>query len=217
MSQTGFQLAAIVSQDFQENCYVAHLGGREDCLVIDPGLEPEKVLAHLDRHRLAPAAVLLTHGHMDHTAGAKTLKERWPECPLVIGSGEAAKLTDPWLNLSAMFGLPLTAPPADVTVDEGDVYSAAGFDLHVLTIPGHSSGHVVYLWKDHQPQVAFVGDVIFAGSIGRTDLPDGDFEALAAGIRTKLYPLPEDTLLYSGHGPVTTVGREKRTNPFVPE
>jgi glyoxylase-like metal-dependent hydrolase (beta-lactamase superfamily II) len=210
-----FHLATIVSSDFQENAYVAHLRGRSECLIVDPGLEPLRILAHLDHHGLVPAAILNTHGHMDHIAGNQAIKKRWPQCPLVIGAGDAGKLISPRSNLSAIFGLPVTSPPADVTVEEGNVYSAAGFDLEVLAIPGHSTGHVVFLWKTHDPHIAFVGDVIFAGSIGRTDFPDGDFEALAEGIRTKLYTLPDSTILYSGHGPATTVGKEKRHNPFV--
>jgi glyoxylase-like metal-dependent hydrolase (beta-lactamase superfamily II) len=208
-------VTAVVSVAFEENCYVAHLGGRHDCLVIDPGLEPERIIQHLEDAALRPAAILNTHGHIDHFAGNEALKQRWPECPLVIGRGDAPKLTDARSNLSAAFGFPLVSPAADATVDEGDVYSAAGLDLHVRAIPGHSAGHVIYLWKDNEPMVAFVGDVIFAGGIGRTDFPDGDFEALAAGIRAKLYCLPDNTVLYCGHGPETTVGREKRGNPFV--
>jgi hydroxyacylglutathione hydrolase len=208
-------LATIVSLDFQENSYVAHLQGRGDCLVIDPGLEPEKIVSHLRRHSLTPAAILNTHGHGDHIGGNALLKRHWPNCPLVIGAGDAPKLTDARLNLTAAFGIDLVSPAADVTVNEGDVYSAAGFDLHVLAIPGHSAGHVVFLWRDHEPYLAFVGDVIFAGSIGRTDFPDGDFRQLAAGIHKKLFTLPDDTILLSGHGPETTVGEEKRNNPFV--
>jgi glyoxylase-like metal-dependent hydrolase (beta-lactamase superfamily II) len=213
--QSEFQIATIVSEGFQENSYVAHLRGKEECLVVDPGLEPEKIFDYLDRHALSPAAILNTHGHMDHIAGNGALKERWPECPLVIGEGDAEKLVNPGSNLSAVFGFPVISPPADVMVREGDVYSAAGFDLHVLGIPGHSTGHVVFLWKAHEPHIAFVGDVIFSGSIGRTDFPGGDFETLASGIRTKLYSLPDSTILYSGHGPATTVGEEKQHNPFV--
>jgi hydroxyacylglutathione hydrolase len=215
VTQPEIQLATIVSAAFEENCYVAHLGGNHDCLVIDPGLEPDRIIDYLEQSSLSPAAILNTHGHSDHIGGNAALKRRWPDCPIVIGRDEAAKLTDPRLNLSAAFGVPLVSPAADVTVDEGDVYSAAGLDLHVRVIPGHSAGHVIYLWMDHKPIVAFVGDVIFAGSIGRTDFPDGDFDALAAGIRTKLYTLPDDTVLCCGHGPTSTVGREKRTNPFV--
>mgnify|MGYP005840899261 FL=1 len=215
MTPAQVELATIVSLDFQENSYVASLPGRGDCLVIDPGLEPDRIVAHLRRHDLAPAAILNTHGHGDHIAGNAVLKRHWPHCPLVIGRGDAAKLTDARLNLSAAFGIDLVSPPADVTVADGDLYSAAGFDLHVLEIPGHSAGHVVFLWKDRQPHLAFVGDVIFAGSIGRTDFPDGDFRQLVSGIRAKLFTLPDDTVLLSGHGPETTVGLEKRTNPFV--
>lgn len=215
MERPEIRIAVVVSAAFEENCYIAHLGGRRDCLVIDPGLEPERIIEHLEEADLTPAAILNTHGHIDHFAGNEALKKRWPSCPLVIGRGDAPKLTDARLNLSGLFGFPLVSPAADATVDEGNVYSAAGLDLHVRAIPGHSAGHVVYLRKDHKPVAAFVGDVIFAGGIGRTDFPDGDFEALAAGIRSKLYDLPDDTVLYCGHGPQTTVGREKRGNPFV--
>ena len=215
MKEPEFRLATVVSLPFQENAYVAQLEGRSDCLVIDPGLEPEKILAHLDGHGLIPAAILNTHGHSDHIGGNAALKERWADCPLVIGSGDAAKLTDPTRNLSATFGVRLVSPPADVTLNEGDSYSAAGFDLQVREIPGHSSGHVVFLWMDHNPPVAFVGDVIFAGSIGRTDFADGDFDQLVWGIHQKLFRLPDETMLLSGHGPPTTVGHEKRTNPYV--
>ena len=215
MTAPQWSLATVVSDDFGENCYIAQLGGQADCLVIDPGLDPQSVVGHLERHGLVPRAILLTHGHIDHTAGTGMLKRLWPDCPLVIGAADAPKLTDPMQNLSGLFGYPVTCPPADRTVSDGEVYSAAGFDLRVLEIPGHSAGHVVYLWEAVRPQVAFVGDVLFAGSIGRTDFPDGDFEALAAGIRAKLYTLPDDTVLHSGHGPATTVGTEKRTNPFV--
>jgi glyoxylase-like metal-dependent hydrolase (beta-lactamase superfamily II) len=211
------ELATVVSTDFQENSHIARLRGSRDCLVVDPGLEPEKIIQYLDRHGLAPAAILNTHGHADHIAGNATLKLRWPACPIVIGAGDAAKLTDSRGNLSAIFGLPITSPAANVLVEDGAVYSAAGFDLEVLAIPGHTAGHVVFLWKAHRPFLAFVGDVIFAGSVGRTDFPDGDSRALYDGIRTKLFTLPAETILYPGHGPSTTVGEEKRSNPFVGE
>jgi len=209
------QLATILSIPFEENAYVARIEGRHDCLVVDPGLEPEKIIAHLEAEELDPAAILNTHGHGDHIGGNAALKKRWPDCPVVIGADEAAKLTDARLNLSAVFGAPVVSPPADVTVEDGDRYSAAGFDLTVRVVPGHSRGHVVYIWQEHQPPMVFVGDVIFAGSIGRTDFPDGNFRELEAAIHAKLFTLPEQTILLPGHGPPTTVGEEKRTNPFV--
>ena len=119
------------------------------------------------------------------------------------------------LNLSAAFGLSIVSPPADQTVADGERISVAGLELRVLGIPGHSVGHVVYLYETVSPPIAFVGDVIFAGSIGRTDFPDGDFNELISGIRQKLFTLPDDTVLLPGHGPATSVGQEKRDNPFV--
>ena len=208
-------IACVVSVPFEENCYIAHREGRGECVVVDPGLEPDKIISHLEQAGLTPRAILNTHGHSDHIAGNEALKQRWPDCPLVVGADEAAKLVDPDLNLSAAFGVPLRSPSADVTVAHGDVYSAAGFDFEVRTVPGHSAGHVVFLWHGRQPPIAFVGDVIFAGSIGRTDFPDGDFGQLITNIREQLFTLPDDTVLLPGHGPATTVGEEKRHNPFL--
>jgi len=209
------RIAGIVSQPFAQNTFVLHHEGRTDCLVVDPGLEPRKILDYLGEHQLQPAALLITHGHSDHIGGNATLKKRWPACPIVIGRGDADKLTDPEKNLSGPFGLPMTSPPADVLLAEGDRYEAAGFELEVHEIPGHSLGHVVYVCRQQEPFFVLGGDVLFAGSIGRTDFPDGDFEALADGIRRHLYSLPDDTIILPGHGPRTTVGREKHANPFV--
>lgn len=215
MELPGIRLFTVVSDAFEENCYIAHREGRSDCLVVDPGLDPDRILQTLDARGLAPAAILNTHGHADHIAGNADLKRRWPDCPLVIGTGDAPKLTDAMLNLSGPFGMGLTSPPADRTVDHGDRFAEAGIELEVLAIPGHSVGEVVFLVRENQPALAFVGDVIFAGSIGRSDFPDGDYDALIEGIRTLLFTLPDETVLLSGHGPATTVGREKQFNPYV--
>ncbi|HEX3872386.1 MAG TPA: MBL fold metallo-hydrolase [Pirellulales bacterium] len=210
-----FRVETIVSPPFQENTYVANLADRSDCIVIDPGFDVETIVQYLEKQRLTPAAILNTHGHVDHIAGNRELKERWPLCPLVIGRGDAPKLTDSRLNMSAGYGLGVTSPEADVLLDEGQTYSAAGFDLETHEIPGHSVGHVVFIWRASQPMVVFGGDVLFAGSVGRCDFADGNFLVLAKGIHRHLFSLPDDTIVYSGHGPSTTIGEEKRTNPFV--
>ncbi len=208
-------ILSIVSAIFEENSYLAYLEGRSDTLVVDPGLEPEKIVAALQERGLTPAAILCTHGHADHIAGNAALKERWPDCPLVIGSGDAVKLSDPVGNLSAGFGVDLLSPQADRTVIEGELLEYAGFKLEVRETPGHSSGHVVFVANELSPIQVFGGDVLFAGSVGRTDFPDGSFAELKQAIHEKLFSLPDDTIILPGHGPPTTVGEEKRTNPFV--
>jgi glyoxylase-like metal-dependent hydrolase (beta-lactamase superfamily II) len=209
------QIGTVVSMPFDENTYIAHLAGQNDCIVFDPGFEPDAIVEYLDRHSLTPAAIVCTHGHSDHIAGNHMLKQRFPCCPLVIGAGDAEKLINPELNLSAMFGIALTSPPADRTLREREQFSAAGLELAVLEAPGHSIGHIVLVCKQAQPWRVFGGDVLFAGSIGRTDFPDGSFEQLQDAIHKKLFTLPDETIVYPGHGFETTIGREKRTNPFV--
>ncbi|MCR4415931.1 MAG: MBL fold metallo-hydrolase, partial [Thermoguttaceae bacterium] len=208
MTQQRVEVATIISRDFQENTFVVWLSGRDDCAVIDPGLEPDRIEQYLGTHGLTPAAILNTHGHADHIGGNAALKRRWPNCPLVIGRGDASMLTDAVENLSAPFGFSVVSPPADVLLDDGDRYTTAGIDFEVLAIPGHTPGHVVYIFRGENGCLAFVGDVIFAGSVGRTDFPGGDYRALISGIHGKLFTLPDSTLLYPGHGPSTSVGYE---------
>jgi glyoxylase-like metal-dependent hydrolase (beta-lactamase superfamily II) len=209
------RIGVIVSQLFAENAYIAYLDGRPDCVVVDPGFDHDEIAGFLEEQELRLAAILNTHGHADHIAGNEGLKQRWPEAPLVIGAGDADKLTDPEKNLSRPFGHDIISPPADVLLSEGDHYSAAGFDFQIHECPGHSVGHIVFVWKGGSPWIVFGGDVLFQGGIGRTDFPDGSFEDLAAAIRGKLYGLPDDTVVLPGHGEATTIGDEKRTNPFV--
>ena len=208
------QLQTVVSMPFDENTYIVCLPGRRDAVVFDPGLEPDLILDVLREQGLEVAAIVNTHGHADHIGSNAALKDAFPRAPIIIGSNDAVMLTDADANLSAPFGFAVTSPPADRTVVEGNTVEAAGVALEVLDIPGHSPGHVVYVYRS-APALVFGGDVLFRGSIGRTDFPGGSHPQLIRGIREKLFTLPDDTVVYPGHGPVTKVGYEKRTNPFL--
>ncbi len=206
-------LQTIVSMPFAENTYILWLTDSKECVVVDPGLEPQGIQDLIEENGLELAAILNTHGHTDHIAGNGFMKGLNPDAPLIIGEGDAAMLTDPVANLSASYGFEIISPPADQTVKEGDSLIFGGMTFDVLDIPGHSPGHVAFVMKEHK--IVLGGDVLFRGGIGRTDFPGGNFKQLAEGIRNKLFPLDPEVVVYPGHGPVTKIGYEKRTNPFV--
>ena len=210
-----FRLETIVSAPFEQNAYVVWKEGRDDAIVVDPGFDTDALLAVLSRHRLRLVAIVNTHGHADHIAGNAAMKTAHPRAPLMIGRGDARLLIDAEANLSAGFGMPIVSPPADRLLDEGERLEVAGFSFLVREIPGHSPGSVVLIADAETPPLVLAGDVLFSGSVGRTDFPGGSSEILFAGIRSKLFVLPDDALIVSGHGPITTVGRERRSNPFV--
>jgi glyoxylase-like metal-dependent hydrolase (beta-lactamase superfamily II) len=209
------QILTIESQPFAENSYVVWADGGTEAFVIDPGFEPELIVEALEERGLTLKAIVCTHGHCDHIAGNAALKQAHPAVPIIIGAGDAAMLTDAMMNLSGPFGFDVTSPPADRTVADGEALTVAGITMDVGEIPGHSPGHVVYVLRDTKPTLVLGGDVLFRGGVGRTDFPGGSFAQLKAGIRRVLWPLPDDTVVYPGHGPVTTTGREKRTNAYL--
>ena len=204
----------LVLGEFENNCYIVRNNdSAAECLVIDTALDVRELPAFLDQHKLSPVAVILTHGHIDHIAGVNALRKKFPSILIYIHKLDSEMLGDANVNLSLMAGNPFTAGKADHLIDEGDTIDKAGIRLRVIHTPGHTPGGIcLYSEKDG---IIFVGDTLFAGSIGRTDFPNGDMRQLIEGIKHKLLVLPDDTIVYPGHGPETTIGREKTDNPFL--
>jgi glyoxylase-like metal-dependent hydrolase (beta-lactamase superfamily II) len=207
-------IEVIESAPFDQNAFVLWQEGRTEAIVFDPGFDSRSILQLLSARNLRLAAILDTHGHVDHIAGNAALKEAHPEAPLLIGRNEISALSDGNLNLGRQFGIAITSPPPDRLVEDGEKIEIAGFSFEVREIPGHSPGSVVFVCTSYNPPCVIGGDVLFAGSIGRTDL-GGNYEQLMSGIFEKLLNLPDETRIHPGHGPSTTIGQERRTNPFL--
>jgi len=212
-------VSRVVAQAFDTNCFVVAPGAGEECVVVDPGVGVEAGLDEVLReHRLRPVAVLLTHGHIDHTfsvvpvCGAK-------DVPAYIAPDDRGQLTDPWSAVgitsgTPMFGRLTWTEPADVQMlADGDHLTLAGLDLAVSATPGHTPGSVVF----HGDGRLFSGDLLFRGSIGRTDFPGGSYQELMTSLARVVLPLPDDTTVHCGHYDDTTVGLERATNPFLAE
>ena len=205
-------IQAIISYPFEENAYVVYRRGGNDCLLVDPGTEPEKMLKFLDTNNLRLVAILVTHGHYDHIGGISLLREVWEECKIYTGRFDKEKLTDPQQNLSARLGFPMTTPEADILLEGGETLEIAGIPIQVRYTPGHSKGHMIYMIPTEPKAILFGGDMILYESVGRTDFPDGETMALYKSIQSQILSLPEDTVIYPGHGEPTTVGWERQHN-----
>jgi hydroxyacylglutathione hydrolase len=206
------------------NCFVMATGPGEQCIIVDPGYH---VAGRLDeiiaKHRLHPAAVVLTHGHLDHVFSV------FPVCqandvPAYIHSADRSAIGDPWTAVGLPVGSPIFglenltfAEPDDVReLSDADHLEIAGLTLTVRHAPGHTQGSVVFDAPiDDQQRVLFAGDVLFAGSIGRTDLPGGSMAAMNESLKNVILPMADDIIVLPGHGPQTTIGQERLTNPFL--
>ncbi|MBQ2620081.1 MAG: MBL fold metallo-hydrolase [Thermoguttaceae bacterium] len=213
------KIQTITDNEMDQNAYIVNLEGSSECVVIDPGMSGEEVVSTLQSQQLTPVAILCTHGHYDHIKGVPALREAFPGVPTYIGAKDADKFEEPHGNLSLHFGPPQSIPAAEKTVSHGNVLSLAGLKFEVRETPGHSAGHVIYILREDLPYrkvktMLFCGDVLFAGSIGRTDFYDGNTEKLINSIKTQILTLPDNTIVYSGHMGSTTVEREKIYNPY---
>ncbi|MCH7679616.1 MBL fold metallo-hydrolase [candidate division KSB1 bacterium] len=195
---------------FAENCYVVGCEATNEGVIIDPGDEIDRILEKVATLKLEIKYILITHAHLDHVKELSTLKNKI-DVPVLMHRDDQFLLDGLPMQASA-FGMTVSAiPKIDKYIAEGDTIQFGDIIFRVLHTPGHSPGNVSFVTRE----AAFVGDVLFSGSIGRTDLPGGDFALLIQSIKTKLFPLGDDIVIYSGHGPATTIKKEKETNPFL--
>ena len=208
---------------FQQHTRILGCAETKQAICIDPGDEAERIVETLERHGLTLQAIALTHAHLDHVGGVAALKKLQPAAKINLHKGDefmyqALPEQPSWIGIPraqwAALGFVFETPPkVDHYWTDGEKYAVGKLEFEVRHCPGHTPGHVV-LYEPSERKV-FVGDVLFAGSIGRTDLPGGSMPQLLSSIKNKLLTLPDDVEVYSGHGPVTTIGEERLTNPFL--
>ena len=208
---------------FQQHTRIVGCESTRQAICIDPGDEAERIVETLERHSLNLQAIALTHAHLDHVGGVAALKKLVPQAKINLHQGDesmyrALPEQPAWIGIPraqwAALGLAFEPPPpVDHYWTDGERYDVGDLKLEVRHCPGHTPGHVVFYAPTERK--VFVGDVLFAGSIGRTDLPGGSTEQLLNSIKNKLLTLDDDVTVYSGHGPLTTIGEERLTNPFL--
>ena len=200
--------------DFETNCYILRNSDDEkQCLIIDPGFSPEPLVDMLQQESILPQRILLTHGHCDHIAGIELLKNTFGKIPVGISDIDASMLSNCRQNLSWMTGKMLRLDPPEEKFQPNDIVEWNQIKLKVLPCPGHTPGGISFYCAEDS--VVFTGDALFAGSIGRHDFPGGNLQNLLRAIREQLLNLPDDTIVYPGHGEKTSIAAEKRSNPFL--
>ena len=200
--------------DYQENTYL--LTEDKNCIIIDPGNYSEEenktIKNYIEEKSLTPKFILITHTHIDHILGINFLSTLYPVKTYIPLSEK--KIYDQMESYASMFGMQNYTHKKDVsTIDESTNLSFMGNEITILSLPGHSPGHIAFYFKEHK--FCFSGDVIFKNSIGRTDLPGGDFDTLINSIKKRLFLIDDSTTVFPGHGPVTSIGDEKSNNPFL--
>jgi glyoxylase-like metal-dependent hydrolase (beta-lactamase superfamily II) len=204
------RVCKIPVEPLDSNCYLVWDGDSLEAAVIDPGGEGDRIIQEAKKRSLNVRFILNTHGHGDHIAANAEIRETFG-APILISEAEAALLSDPLLNLSAAYGMPVTSPAPDGFLVPGGKVMVGGVEFGVLDTAGHSPGGVSF----YSDCAVITGDALFMGSIGRCDLPGGDEELLITNIRKNLLTLPDRTIVYPGHGPNTTIGAERSSNPYL--
>ncbi len=209
------QIERLVVGPLQTNAYLLKDEKSGAGAVVDPGGDADRIVRWCRDAEMTPVLVVNTHAHVDHVGANAALMRAFPDADLCIGEGDAERLRNPAENLAAAFGSDLESPEPDRLLREGDELAFGGTKLRVIETPGHTPGAISLLAEDESPPRLFCGDLIFRRGVGRTDLPGGDTEALVRSIREKVFTLPEETVIHSGHGEDTTVDEERESNPFL--
>lgn len=207
---------------WRTNCWIVGDGPGSECFIVDPGMEAlDRIRATVEEQRLKPIAVLLTHGHIDHMFSVLPVADGYG-IPALIHEADRDRLGDPYAKMTAdirqmvkALGADFAEPADVIDLYDGFVQNIAGFDVAVRHAPGHTEGSVVFDTVIDTKSTLFSGDVLFAGSIGRTDLQGGDPQAMEKTLRNVILTLPDDMIVHCGHGPSTTIGRERSTNPYL--
>lgn len=198
---------------FEQNCSIVWCEATKECAFVDPGGDINKLSAVVEKEGLKPVAIWLTHGHLDHVGGTVELSKRY-ELPIIGPQKEDAFWLDALPEQSQMFGFPRhEAFKPTRWLEHGETLTLGEETFEVRFTPGHTPGHVVLF--NETAKIVFVGDVLFAGSIGRTDFPRGNHQELMDSIKTQLWPMEDDVVVVSGHGPNTNIGHERKTNAYV--
>lgn len=199
-------IETVIVGDMQTNCYILAEDKKSSCIVIDPGSDYKKIRAVLDRHSLTPDFIINTHGHIDHIGANAEFK-----IPIFIHSLDDDFLENPQKSLSLFYGNSKKSPGSSRLLEDKDIIELKNLRLEVIHTPGHTPGSIC-LKTD---TILFTGDTLFFEGIGRTDFPQGDGENLIRSVRDKLLKLKDETIIYPGHGPISTIGHEKNHNPFL--
>lgn len=214
--QTAPEIEIFPLGDFATNCHLIRHADPDisrDCWIVDMSFDPGDLLDRVEELGLKVEVIVLTHAHVDHIAGLNEAMQRLGPIPIWSHIAERDWLRNPRLNLSEAMGLHVTGPEPSRLIEHGETLVLAGEPWQVRHVPGHSPGSIALYHEASRRIIS--GDTLFAGSIGRTDFPGCSFAQLESSIRAQLYTLPDDTRVYPGHGPTTTIGFEKRTNSFV--
>ena len=203
-------ITRIVIGPLQTNCYILSCPVTSETIIIDAGGDAQQIITYIEQNNLKPSLIVSTHGHIDHTAGVAILKKQFGiNFAMHEGDKEILRMS---IKEASQWGFGIVEEPTiDFTINQNDIVRFGKFEAEIIHTPGHTPGGISISLKD----TAFVGDTLFASSIGRTDFLGGNFEELISSINNKLLSLPDETIIYPGHGPETTIGEERKSNPYL--